>query len=129
MTRRQFTPLIGLALIATLAAPALASAQDTKPGELWITLKGNDYAKPYLDNQEYEDHEFEKNGTKLIIRIEDRSKPYTFELRPSLDGFVPVTITSVPKKFRAKRVSGSRERRMVYSAKAKFVKAKPAADK
>ena len=122
MERREFVR--GCAATGTLLfLPSAALAEEkVSGGEIWVSLKGADYAKPYFDGSEYEDHEFEKNGYKLIIRIEDYSKPYTFELRASVGGFTPVEITSKPQKFRPTRVSGTRERRWVYKTKVKFNK-------
>ena len=124
MERRTF--VLGIAAVgcvSILASSAFAE-EKTSAGEVWVTLKGADYAKPFFDGTEYENHEFEKNGTKLVIRIEDYNTEYTFELRSSLGDSAPVTITTIPKKFRATRVSGSRERRMVKKLKVTFKKDK-----
>ena len=126
MKRRTFVKgACATGAVFLVSGPALAKEKVTS-GEIWVALKGSDYAKPYFEGTEYQDHEFEKNGFKLVIRIEDYTKPITFEIRPSVGDFAPVEITTKPKKFRPTRVSGTRERRMVYKAKAAF---KPAAKK
>ena len=119
---RTFTTAVIAGLLALLLSP-LASAQG-KPGEIWVTLKGADYAKPFQGGEEWSDHEFEDNGLKLIIRIPDTSVEQTFELRASDDSLGPVTITTVPKRFKPARVKGEKLPRLVFRADAKFV-AKP----
>ena len=123
MNRREFVQgatATGAALLLTGKASA---KEKVVTGEIWVTLKGSDYAKPYFEGTEYEDHEFEKNGFKLVIRIEDYTRPITFEVRPSVGDFAPIEITTVPKKFRPTRIRGQRERRWVYKTKAVFKKA------
>ena len=123
MKRREFIQGSAAAgAVLCLSAPAIAKEKVTS-GEIWVTLKNSDYAKPYFEGREYEDHEFEKNGFKLVIRIADYNEPISFEVRPSVGDFAPITITTVPKKFRVTRVRGSRERRWVYKTKAIFKKA------
>ncbi|MFT5433554.1 MAG: hypothetical protein ACI9OJ_004260, partial [Myxococcota bacterium] len=120
MTRRQLLTQTALVLSAVWLVPQIAAAAEPAPGEIWITLKGNDFAKPYIDGEEYSDHEFESMGKKLIIRVEDNAAPYTFELRPSLDTFAPITVTTEGKKYRRKRVRGSKLPRMVMMMAVKF---------
>lgn len=124
MTRRLFLTLGGVALFVALALPAVAAADEAKPGEIWVTLKGNDYAKPFLDGQEYEDHEFEKNGLKLVIRVDDIAVPYTFEVRPSNSALRTITVETETAAFKATRIRGKRARRMVMKFTANFT-AKP----
>ena len=127
MNRREFIQGSSAASAALfMSLPAVAKEKITS-GEIWVTLKNSDYAKPYFEGREYEDHEFENNGFKLVIRIADYNEPISFEVRPSVGDFAPITITTVPKKFRVTRVRGSRERRWVYKTKAVFKK--PAAPK
>jgi hypothetical protein len=124
MTRRQLLTQTALVLSAVWLVPQVATAAEPAPGEIWITLKGNDFAKPYIDGEEYSDHEFESMGKKLIIRVEDTTAPYTFELRPSIDTFAAIMVTTEGKKYRRKRVRGSKLPRMVLKLTAKF-QAKP----
>jgi len=127
MTRRKLIRNLAFAVFgAALLLPSVAAA-DMVPGEVWVTLKGNDYAKPFLEGEEYEDHEFRKNGTLLVIRLDDIATPYEFEIHPSLDTFEKVRISTADKKFRAKRVRGSRARRMVWATKLTFKKKAPKA--
>jgi len=112
-----------VALVTTLLVPALSSAQT--PGEIWVKLVGSDYCKPFLDGAEYEAHDFENNGYKLVIRVDDIETEHTFEMRPSNDALGPVSVTTVAKKFKPKRIRGERARRMVMPYTAKFVKRPP----
>ncbi len=121
MVRSAGTLFVALALLA----PALVSAQE-KPGELWITLVGTDYAKPYLEGGEYDDHEFLNNGTKLVIRISDIETEHTFTIKPHDDSLAPMDVTTIAKKFKPKRVRGQRARRLVQTFKLKFEKKKAA---
>lgn len=120
---KRFVLFPAMAVLTALLLPTIASAQEAQAGEVWVTLKGSDYAKPYLDNDEFDDHEFKTNGFLLVIRVEDVTRPWTFELRPSNSAMAPVTITTDPEKFRATRVSGSRLRRMVQKLQVTFVEA------
>ena len=127
MTRRILTLGLPLAAVVLLGIPSLAHATTT-PGEIWVTLKGSDYAKPFLDGSEYEDHEFEDNGFKLVIRLTDIDRAYDFELRPSNPELETGKVHAEKKDFKAKRLKKN-EGRMIYAVTVTFVKAKPAQDK
>ena len=103
-----------------------AAQAEERKGEVWIKLTpkrmGSDYAKPYVDGQEWEDHDYEQEGFKLVIRIQDIDKTWTFELRPSDSTLSPVTITTDPKRFKLKRIRG-RTGRYVMTHTIKFKKA------
>lgn len=120
MTRKHFLVAATAALAVAILAPGVASAEDAVPGEIWVTLKGNDFAKPYLDGDEYSDHEFEKMGKKLVIRVDDIGRTYEFELRPSIDGFEPISLSTQGKKYKKTRVRGAKLRRMVWKTTVTF---------
>lgn len=116
--------LPAILLSLCLLAPASAMAEGV-PGEVWVTLVGTDYAKPYLENSEHEDHEFEDDGKKLVIRMGDISIPHSFEVRPHDDSLQIFEVTTDEKAFKATRIKGQKARRMVMKVTAKFPK-KPA---
>ena len=97
---------VALTAVLFLGLSAIGSTAfaQVKSGEIWLTLKGSDYAKPYVDGQEWEDHNFEKNGFKLVIRVEDVDQSITFEIRPSNGQLGPVTFTTDRSKFKVKRM-------------------------
>ena len=116
-----------LGLVLPLAVVLLGASAwaEPIPGEIWVTLKGSDYAKPYLDGSEYEDHEFEDNGFKLVIRLTDIDRPYDFELRPSDPALEVAKVHTEKKDYKAKRLKKN-EGRMIFAVTVTFVKAKAA---
>ena len=118
ITRKTLTVL---ALAAAVAAPTVALA-DPIPGEVHVKLVGSDYAKPYVDGDEHEDHEFLNNGRTLVIRIPDIESPVTFELRPSNSDLAPTTVTTDKKQFKRQRM-GRRLVKMVMKTSVTFKKA------
>jgi hypothetical protein len=122
----RFKLVVVLSVLFAFGGTSAAIAEEV-PGEIWVKLVGSDYAKPYADNREFEDHEFEDNGFKLIIKLADYTNgAYYFTLKPSNPELAPVEIASNPKKFRRKKV-GRRDYRMVMRLKVKFERAKKAA--
>jgi hypothetical protein len=113
-------------LLFAVLLPMVAMAEGGKPGEVWVTLKGADYCKPYQGGEEWSEHEFEANGFKLVIRLSNADEPQTFEVKPSDESLAPVTITTEPKKFKPARVKGEKLPRLVMKVDAKF-EPKPAA--
>ena len=106
-------------LVLSILVP---TAHAQTPGEVWVTLVGNDFAKPYYEGDEYSDHYHENMGKKLVIQLEDYQTVYEFELRPSLPDYEPFRFETDPKKFRPTRVRGERLRRMVMKITAHFKK-------
>jgi hypothetical protein len=122
----RFKLVVVLSVLFAFVGTSAAIAEDV-PGEIWVKLVGSDYAKPYTDNREFEDHEFEDNGFKLIIKLADYTNgAYYFTLKPSNSELASVEIASNPKKFRRKKV-GRRDYRMVMRIKVKFKRAEKAA--
>ncbi len=107
-------------LMLAFLLPMVAMAEGNKPGEVWVTLKGADYCKPYQGGEEWSEHEFEATGFKLVIRLSNSDEPQTFEVKPSDDSLAPVTITTEPKKFKPARVKGEKLPRLVMKVDAKF---------
>ena len=117
----RFKWVVAISLVSLLVCSGTAFAEDT-PGEVWVQLKGSDYAKPFVENSEYADHEFEKNGFKLVIKLADyTSRVYEFTLKPSNPEMGSVVVETNPKKFRRKKV-GRRDYRMVMKVKVHFKK-------
>ena len=118
--------LMGLSVIvALLSMSALAVAQEARAGEIWLQLKGSDYARPSVDGETWEDHEFENDGYKLVIKVRDIDKVWEFELKPSNSALQTATFTTDPKKFKLKRIRG-RTGRYIMKGVVKFKKAPPA---
>jgi len=121
---------IGMAtlVVLTMVTWTQAAQADERSGEVWVKLTpkrmGCDYAKPYVDGQEWEDHDFEQEGFKLVIRIADIDKEWSFVLRPSDSSLAPVTVTTDPKRFKLKRLRG-RTGRYIMTKTIKFVKVTP----
>ncbi len=113
--------LFAASVIAATVLPTAAWA-DAQPGEIWVTLKGTDYAKPFHEGSEFEDHEFADNGFKLIIRVTDVEKPWEFELRPSNPELATARFTTDKKLFKVKRIKG-KEARLIATLVVKFEKA------
>ncbi len=107
-------------LVTLVLFPLVALADGPTPGEVWVALKGSDYCKPYEDGDEHSNHDFEDNGLKLVIRIDDTSVERTFEIRSVDESLAPVTISTVPKKFKRTRVKGEKLPRLVFKVDAKF---------
>jgi len=109
-------------VLAVVAGSSVSVAQEARSGEVWLQLKGSDYARPSVDGEVWEDHEFEKDGYKLVIKLRDIDRVWEFELKPSNSSLAPATFTTDPKKFKLKRVRG-RTGRYIMKGTIKFKKA------
>lgn len=118
LTRRSLLTSLATALFLF---PAIAMADGPAAGEIWVTLKGSDYCKPYEGGDEYSNHDFEDNGFKLVIRLDDYTTERTFEVRSVDESLAPVTVVTDAKKFKKTRVKGEKLPRLVMKVDAKFV--------
>jgi|GEM_PF-2612098 len=119
-----------LVVLCTLIAfPALVYAQeepaegsDVMTGKILVKLS-SDYAKPFINGDEFEGYEFEDDGKLLLIVGQRRDATFTVKIVPMYPDLAPYEFEVKPEDWKLEKV-GKNVKEWQLKRTVKFEKAK-----